>query len=257
MVCLDEIGPAHTGVKPDQDDPHHDEVRQRHLWGNLMAGGAGCEWYFGYRYAHNDLNCEDWRSRDRLWDQTRYALEFFQAHLPFHEMRSADAWTKAHDDYCFARPGHVYAVYLPRGGSPQLFLPAAKYRVRWYNPRRGGPLTTGSQTEVAGPGFVSLGSPPTETTQDWVALVELTGPTPEKIEAPPEAEAATATDMADVSAVSFAIIDNNVGFEPPHEGLYDLETDPLERDNLAAKTQFQEELARLRKRCDQLVGEAK
>jgi hypothetical protein len=35
FVCLDEIGPASTGVKPDKDDPTHDEVRKRHLWGNI------------------------------------------------------------------------------------------------------------------------------------------------------------------------------------------------------------------------------
>ncbi|MDX1564263.1 MAG: DUF5060 domain-containing protein, partial [Phycisphaeraceae bacterium] len=89
VVCLDEIGPAHTGVKPDKDDPTHDQVRTRHLWGNLMAGGAGVEWYFGYKYAHNDLNCEDWRSRQAMWDQTRYALAFFQR-LPLDRMTHAD-----------------------------------------------------------------------------------------------------------------------------------------------------------------------
>jgi hypothetical protein len=90
FVCLDEIGPADTGVKPDAGDPEHFEVRWHSLWGNLMAGGAGVEWYFGYKYAHNDLNAEDWRSRDRMWDQTRHALEFFQRHLPFSRMSQAD-----------------------------------------------------------------------------------------------------------------------------------------------------------------------
>nr|MBP8305231.1 DUF5060 domain-containing protein [Phycisphaerae bacterium] len=56
FVCLDEIGPSHTGVMPDANDYGHDEVRKRHLWANLMAGGAGVEWYSGYRFAHNDLN---------------------------------------------------------------------------------------------------------------------------------------------------------------------------------------------------------
>jgi len=55
LVCQDEIGPAGTGAKPDADDPEHNEIRAEVLWGNLMAGGAGVEWYFGYRYAHNDL----------------------------------------------------------------------------------------------------------------------------------------------------------------------------------------------------------
>jgi len=173
VVCLDEIGPAHTGVKPDKDDPGHDEVRRKHLWGNLMAGGAGCEWYFGYKFAHNDLNCEDWRSRDRMWDMTRCALEFFQKHLPFTEMEHADALTTAGDDYCFAKLGEVYAIYLPRGGTTKVRLPGSKYRVRWYNPRHGGNLLPGVSGTLAAMGDVSIGNPPSEPQKDWVALVHL------------------------------------------------------------------------------------
>ena len=43
----DEQPPAHTGVMPDADDPTHDEPRIEALWGNLMGGGGGVEWYFG------------------------------------------------------------------------------------------------------------------------------------------------------------------------------------------------------------------
>jgi hypothetical protein len=174
FVCLDEIGPAHTGVKPDKDDYRHDEVRKKHLWANLMAGGAGVEWYFGYKFAHNDLNCEDWRSRDHLWDLTRYALDFFHQYLPFTEMSHHDALTSAKNDYCFAKPGQVYAVYLPQGGTTHLDLGdgTATYSVRWYNPRLGGPLRLGSVRQVTGPGSVAIGHPPQDTDQDWVALIE-------------------------------------------------------------------------------------
>ena len=94
VITQDEIGPANAGAKPDADDPDHNDIRVQVLWGNLMAGGAGVEWYFGYKYAHNDLNCEDWRSRDILWDQTRYAIEFFQKYVPFESMDSNDDLTK-------------------------------------------------------------------------------------------------------------------------------------------------------------------
>ena len=180
FVSLDEIGPANTGVKPDADDPGHDEVRQKHLWGNLMAGGAGCEWYFGYKFPHNDLNCEDWRSRDRMWDQTRYALEFFRRHLPFTKMKQADELTSDPDDYCLALPGEVYAVYLLAGGTADLDLgtAAAAFTVAWYNPREGGPLQAGSVAEVKGPGKVSLGRPPADPSKDWVVLVKVRGGAP-------------------------------------------------------------------------------
>ena len=171
IVCLDEIGPAHTGVKPDADDPGHDDVRRHALWGNLMGGGAGCEWYFGYKYAHNDLNCEDWRSRRRVWEQTRHALEFFQQHLPFTKMRPADELTSAKDDYCLAEKGRVYAVYLPCGGTTELTVPGGRYRVKWYNPRSGGGLVDGSVATIKGPGQPPIGDPPADRLQDWAALV--------------------------------------------------------------------------------------
>jgi hypothetical protein len=177
IVCLDEIGPADTGVKPDRDDPDHDAVRQQALWGNLMAGGAGCEWYFGYKFAHNDLNCEDFRSRERMWDQTRHALEFFQRYLPFPQMRPADELTSAEDDYCLAQPGEVYAIYLPGGGSTELELPPGEYTVQWYDPRGGGPLATGTVGTTSGPdpragAPHSIGEPPGEKSKDWVVLVK-------------------------------------------------------------------------------------
>ena len=156
MVCLDEIGPAETGVKPDADDPGHDAVRKQSLWGNLMGGGAGCEWYFGYKFAHNDLNCEDWRSREKLWDQTRVAIEFFQQYLPFAQMTPSDALTSREGDYCFAKPGEVYAVYLPDGGSTELTLEKGRYTVQWFDPRLRRPLAA-RQRPRRSPGRAAAG----------------------------------------------------------------------------------------------------
>ncbi len=168
FVCLDEFGEGSNGVKPDADDPEHDEPRKNCLWGNLMAGGAGCEWYFGYKFPHNDLNCEDWRSRDRMWDLTRYALEFFHNYLPFNQMSPDDSLVSV--GWCLAKPGEICAVYLPDGGITDLNLAAGSYTVQWYNPRTGGKLQKGSVTKVTGPGMVSLGSPPAEGGKDWAIL---------------------------------------------------------------------------------------
>jgi hypothetical protein len=171
FVSLDEIGPANTGVLPDKDDPAHDSIRRYALWGNLMAGGAGCEWYFGYKYPNNDLNCEDWRSRDAMWNQTRLALDFFHKHLPFWTMKADDELTSAKDDYCFAAEGKVYAVYLPNGEATTIKLPAGDYAAAWYNPRTGGELLRGSVSKLTGPGEPSLGAPPGEAGKDWVVLI--------------------------------------------------------------------------------------
>jgi hypothetical protein len=171
VVCTDELGPHWMGVMPDADDPDHDTIRQEALWGNLMAGGAGAEWYFGYNYAHGDLNCEDWRSRDFMWDQTRIALHFFQTYLPFPRMQSHDELTS--NGWCLAEPGSLYAVYLPEGGTAQLDLRGdqGNYSVLWYNPRHGGNLTEGSVPLVEAGKMISIGTPPDEPEKDWAVLI--------------------------------------------------------------------------------------
>jgi hypothetical protein len=173
LVCLDEYGHGASGVQTDAMQYWHDEPRKNCLWANLMAGGAGVEWYFGYAFPHNDLHCEDWRSRDHLWDLTRLALDFFQTYLPFADMSHADELTAAPDDFCFAQRGAVYAVYLPNGGSTTLDLQQYdhEFEVRWFDPRLGGVLQRGSVDTVRGPGVVALGVAPDNPDADWVVLV--------------------------------------------------------------------------------------
>jgi len=100
-------------------------------------------------------------------------LEFFHQYLPFTEMRHHDELTSAQDDYCFALPGQIYAIYLPAGGTTNLDLgdSSGTFMVRWYNPRAGGPLQMGSVGEVKGPGSVGIGQPPQDPYKDWVALI--------------------------------------------------------------------------------------
>lgn len=177
-IFHDEQTPASAGVLPDADDPQHDKPRKHALWGNLMGGGSGVEWYFGYQYAHMDLNCEDWRSRDTMWDQTRYALEFFQDHIPFWEMWPANDLATGGPAFVFAKEGAVYAVYMPEAWRTRINVAPGEYSLRWYNPRSGGDLKTGRDPTVrAGEmlmrndGSVEL-SPPSEPGKDWVALLK-------------------------------------------------------------------------------------
>ena len=174
-VAIDEPGNAGTGVTCDGGGNNYAAAREEALWANLMAGGTGVEWYFGYQTCAGDLDAEDWRTRDRLWDYTRYALQFFRTHLPFQEMASADNLTSSSSDYVFAKEGEVYAVYLPDGGSASLGLAGGAYDVQWFDPRNGGALQTGTVTSVDGGGTRSIGAPPSATSQDWVALVTRSG----------------------------------------------------------------------------------
>ncbi|HUX96973.1 MAG TPA: DUF5060 domain-containing protein [Bacteroidales bacterium] len=172
VVCIDEIGQHWKGALPDAIDPAHDTIRYKVLWGNLMAGGAGVEWYFGYMYPNSDLSCEDWRSRDKLWDQTKIALDFFHKYLPFAEMRNADELTKDPADFCFAREREIYAIYLPHGRETAISLPDGKYNVNWFNPREGGDLIQGNVKLLTGKGVVSTGKPPVDEGKDWVCLIK-------------------------------------------------------------------------------------
>ena len=148
------------------------DIRQATLWGTLLAGGGGVEYYFGYQLPENDLLCEDFRSRDKSWDYCRIALEFFaREKIPVERMANADdlVGNRAHDNsrYCFAEPGQLYLVYLPKGGSAELDLSAAsgEFSVAWFNPRSGGNLQPGPH--VRGP-KASLAAP---STDDWLAVV--------------------------------------------------------------------------------------
>lgn len=177
FVCLDEIGPASLGVVPDgdSDDPDHDGVREDYLWGTLMAGGAGVEWYFGYQKPHNDLDCEDFRTRDQMWDQTRHALAFFHQYLPFWEMESDDSL--ASKGHTFAKSPAVFAVYARGAAGISLDLGglSGDYDVRWYDPRNGGSLQSGSVSSIAGGDTRALGDPPSSAGEDWVVLVTCQG----------------------------------------------------------------------------------
>ena len=168
---------ATTGDVKSKPYTLHD-IRKLCLWGNLMAGGAGVEYYFGYALPENDLVCEDFRSRDKSWDYCRIALEFFPANqIPFQDMTNADALVgnekNDNSKYCLAKAGEVYLVYLPNGGSTDLDLSAANggFTVSWFNPRTGGELQRGSVKQVSGGGKVSLGNAPSDTDEDWAILV--------------------------------------------------------------------------------------
>ena len=193
VVANDEQGPANLGVPPDPGYKGHDgiarakeadkaytlhDIRKLTLWGNLMAGGAGVEYYFGYQLPENDLVCEDWRSRDQSWDYCRIALGFFTANkIPFWEMKNANALIgNARNDnskFCLEKSGELYLVYLPNGGPIEIDLVGAngRFTVQWFNPRRGGALQQAEVTSVTSGALRELGRAPSEPGEDWLVVV--------------------------------------------------------------------------------------
>lgn len=171
VVANDEQGGANTGVPDDTytGSPSLDGIRKQTLWGNLMAGGAGVEYYFGYNLPHSDLTCQDFRSRATSWKYVGIAIDFFQD-LPVNQMAPADDLLSK--GWCLTDPGNTYLVYLPEGGTTDLTVAIkGTYDIAWFDPRNGGELQTGSVTQLTSSGTHSLGTPPSDENQDWAILI--------------------------------------------------------------------------------------
>ncbi len=187
IVCTDEFGPAWGGLPPDDGYEGYagvtrdgrpviytqDDIRKNVLWGNLMAGGAGVEMYFGYQLPDSDMTAENFRSRDRFWPWCRIAADFFaRADLPLEAMESLN-WLvyNPHDNnsvYCLAQPSRVYLVYIPDGQQQQLDLreTGGDFALSWFDPRNGGePRPAGL---VKAGGMIQLKPP---SGDDWLAIV--------------------------------------------------------------------------------------
>ncbi|MEO6004120.1 MAG: putative collagen-binding domain-containing protein [Opitutus sp.] len=201
VVSVDELGPAGVGAVPDANDPTHSDIIHRVLWGSLLAGGAGVEWYFGYNYANDDLTCEDWRSRDQWWTLSQYAVQFVRDYLPLPLAVNCDALTSATNDYCFGKAGVAYAIFLPDGATTTITLPAGEsYAVMWFNPRTGGSLVAGTVSLVGG-GTGSVGRPPTQQSSDWVCLLQRSASTSPDTVTPPPTDTTTTLAVSDTTLV--------------------------------------------------------
>ena len=175
VVAFDEPGdagfgmpsdPSYPGMPKNYKGPSIHDCRKYTLWGTLMAGGMGVEYYFGYKLPQNDLICEDWRSRDLSWDYCRYALHFFrEQNIPVEAMTNRNELVgNTKDDnskYCLAKEGEVYLVYLPKGGETEIKLSEGDFTVSWFNPRAG---EIGESIDFVAP----LQAPNKE---DWLALI--------------------------------------------------------------------------------------
>lgn len=174
LMTVDETGPWYRGLDPDvgytldPDANNQDSLRALTLWGNLMAGGGGVEWYFGAKNENNDLNTEDWRTRENAWNWTAAGINFFQQHVPFAEMENHDELVTG-EAFCMAKSNDTYLVYLPFGKDTELDLNGADgaYTLRWYAGKTGQhaagqdqPLTGGQVATLSAPGD-----------GDWAALL--------------------------------------------------------------------------------------
>jgi len=187
VIANDEQAP---GVPPDNHIPTQErdldypqsDIRKNVLWGNLMAGGSGVEYYFGYQWPEcSDLTCQDFNNYDNLWDETNYALTFFRENLPYWEMENFNELVgnsnDTNDKYCLAKPNEIYVIYFSNAfntGNIDLSTINNSATLRWFNPRTGNfegenKLPTLSKE-------TSIGLPPSQANEDWVAVIEIDNP---------------------------------------------------------------------------------
>jgi hypothetical protein len=188
VTANDEQGSAGTGAPPDPGYQGYDatklgydlhDIRKQTLWGNLMAGGAGVEYYFGYKLPENDLVCEDFRSRDRSWEYAKIAIDFYDnSGLPFLEMTNQNKLigngTNEKEKYCLAKEGEVYLVYLGYTNTSSLDLSSVSgsFEVTWFNPRTGESNLRGKVKRVKGGSKIELGTAPKNFNEDWLVVVK-------------------------------------------------------------------------------------
>ena len=217
VVACDEPGDASHGLITDAEDPTRDNARKNGLWGNIVAGGAGVEWYFGYQHPHSDLTCQDWRTREKVWTQCSYALDFFKKYeIPFWDMKCEDEMTENTNDYVLCKPGEIYLVYLKHGGKIELNASTGKFIYGWFNPRTSdgidgllntGSINTGQKNEVAAP-----------DKNDWLLMIKGSGKLEIASEQPPRPEVISNAEGAIIyKAIRDFEIVNTDGFVPAYK----------------------------------------
>ena len=126
----------------------------RHIIWSVYMGGANYELHI--------RPLDDFRDHEDDYEELTRARGFMEE-LPFWEMRPSNDLRVSGNGYVFAKPGEVYAAYLPDGGTIDLDLSGGTepLDVTWFNPRTGARIEDG---QVSGGGVESLSAPDAE---DW------------------------------------------------------------------------------------------
>lgn len=171
VIGMDEYFPDNASAT------NADRHRREYTWSIYLSGGQ-------LEYILEDLiKTDDFRKDEPVWNYTWYARKFLEENMPFWEMEPMDELLTGAATYqgknnlvtgqVFAKPGELYAVYVPVGdstGTLDLSAAPGKYTQRWYNPRTGKFVPGSKMIEGGKP--VILGPPPAEVSEDWSVLIK-------------------------------------------------------------------------------------
>jgi hypothetical protein len=157
----------HWAPKPDNDSA---EVLRRCAWEIAMAGAYGT----AGESARRGVNI--WPDTGGGWingrgDDTMVMLKGYEHMVDF--FTSFEWWkTEPHDElvnngaYCLAKPGEIYAVYLPKEGTVTIKLEPGAYEASWFGAFTGEKIPL---PPIQGPTWTSPKSP---GWLDWAILIQ-------------------------------------------------------------------------------------
>lgn len=160
-VMVDEI-PLVTSV----DQNSRRKMRTEVLYPIYFAGGNFEMHYYDIYGQGGTVSIQD---LNPILDDMYHARAFME-NLPFYEMQPCkSSLLDGSDQYCLEKPGIVYALYIPKGGSFNLDLTKLDgyFRMQWINPRLGETVTTDYM--IGGKSY-DLISPDDE---DWALRINL------------------------------------------------------------------------------------
>jgi hypothetical protein len=115
-------------------------VAERRAWWSAYMGGGVWEAFVTPPY---DQPMPSW---EPVWTELG-GTRIFMESLPFWQMQPHNELVRSGTAFCLARPGEVYALYLPSGGDVTVDLaPGANYESAWWRPTNG----RGGQFESTG-----------------------------------------------------------------------------------------------------------
>jgi hypothetical protein len=148
------------------------DALRRTVWEIVMAGG----YQTTGESARRGTNV--WPDTGGGWMNGRgdASMTMLQGYAHMVDFFTSFEWWKAepHDElvdggnYCLAKPGEIYAVYLPRGGKVTVRLQPGRYAASWWNAGTGEKVTLPSVAVAAS----SWTSPAVAGGSDWALLLQ-------------------------------------------------------------------------------------
>lgn len=168
VVSVDELQTVQND--PDDQNGGYPHGRREKMWPVYMSGGGGFEWYVQSDGGGHGLDqtLDDFGEMEVALEWTGHALAFMDE-LPYWEMAPDRGAIADGDGYLLEKPGEVYALYLPAGGTATVDLASGTYQLRWFDPKTG---AFDRPVEVGGGSGTTLPSPTFDG--DAAAILERT-----------------------------------------------------------------------------------